>query len=169
MVCNLTLGREKYASVEPEVRRLLDRAEAVRTRLRSNVQADAAAYEGVMAAYRLPRGSDEEKERRGAAIESATRFASEIPLLVAQDCEAVLAMSEEAIGRTNPNVNSDVAAAALLARSGLEAAAASVEINIPTLKDRGLAQELRERLAALRSGLEDRVAVVVERSREHPG
>lgn len=158
MVCNLTLGREKFATAEEAVRGILGRSEDLRSALREGVQADAAAYGALMAAYRLPRGTEAEQARRGETVQAATREAARVPLATAEQCAGVLDLCEEALPITNPNVASDVAVAALLAGTGLEAAAANVEANLASIKDRRYAEDLRGRLAGLRAGREGRPA-----------
>ena len=149
MACNLTVGREKFADVEAEVREILRRADELRARLSQGVSADAAAYSGVIAARGLPRGDDPEKARRAEAIQVATREAARVPLEVAEDCAAVLGLCESAVRITNPHTISDVAVAALLAEAGLHGALMSVEINLASIKDERFAADARRRVAAV--------------------
>src|SRR6187455_1179233 len=80
MVCNLTLGRERYAEFEAEARELQLRADALRERLQTGIDEDAAAYDRVIGTYRLPRVTDEEKAARTEAIQEATHGAALVPL-----------------------------------------------------------------------------------------
>ena len=169
MVCNLTVGRDKFADVERDVRVILERAEELRRRLRAAVQADAAAFAGVMAAFRLPRATDAEQAARGEAIQVATRAAAGTPLEIAEDCAAVLALCEQAVGITNPNAASDIAVAALLAGAALEAGVVNVEVNLDSIKDAEFTADLRQRTAVLRSGREERVAAILNRTRPTGG
>ena len=152
MVCNLTLGRQQFAEVEPAVRSILERAEAAGERLRAGVQGDAAAYGEVVAARRLPRGTDAEQALRCEAIQAATKEAALAPLAVAEACAVVLQLCEQALAVANPNVTSDITVAALLARAALEGAAANVEVNLASLDDERLVAESRRRLAGARAG-----------------
>ena len=161
MACNLTLGRDKFADVEPQIRGVLERSEELRAYLRSGVPADAAAFEAVMAAYRLPRGSEAEQARRSAAIQEATREAALPPLEVAERCASVLSLADELVPICNPNGVSDVAVAALLAGTAIEEAAANVEINLRSIDDERFVTDLRQRLAPLRLGRQERVEEVV--------
>jgi formiminotetrahydrofolate cyclodeaminase len=165
MVCHLTLGREKLAAFQDHAGALLGESEAARTRLQSAIAADAAAYDAVIAAFRLPRSTDEEKARRSDAIQAATREAARVPLQIAEESTAVLALAERAVGRTNPNAASDIAVAALLAGAAIESAAANVEVNLASLKDRAVAAEMGARLAAVRLNREGRINAVVEATR----
>lgn len=165
MVCNLTLGREKLAAFQDHAGALLRESEASRTRLQSAIPADAAAYDAVIAAFRLPRSNDEEKARRSNAIQAATREAARVPLEIAEESAAVLALAERAVGQSNPNAASDIAVAALLAGAAIASAAANVEINLASLKDQAVAAEMRARLAATHQSREARVNAVVEATR----
>ena len=166
MVCNLTLGRDKFAEVGAEVRTILERADGLRARLRDGVTSDAAAYGRVMAALGLPRGDDAEKARRLDAIQAATLEAARVPLEIAEQCSEALALCEDAVGITNPNVVSDVAVAALLAGAGLQAAVVNVEVNLATIKDEAVADALRRRVTVVTAGREARLARVDRQARE---
>ena len=71
MVCNLTLGKEKYAAVQADIAGLLAETEALRHKLTELVDADEAAYGVLSAAYKLPKETDEQKKARSAAIQKA--------------------------------------------------------------------------------------------------
>jgi len=164
MVCNLTLGREKFAAFEDEVATIRSEAVALRERLERGIDEDAAAYDGVMAAYRLPRTSDSDKAARTAAIQEATYEAALVPLALAEDSARVIDLAAQAVGKTNANAASDLAVAALLAAAAVEGAAANVEINLSTLKDERRQATLRERLELARNGRQEQARQVVQRT-----
>lgn len=161
MVCNLTLGRERYADFEADARALQTEADALRMRLERGIDEDAAAYDRVIATYRLPRGSDQEKAARSAAIQKATQEAALVPLALAEASATVIDLAERALGRTNPNAASDLAVAALLGVAALDGAAANVEINLLSLKDELAKAEIAARLAKARNGRREQAARVV--------
>ena len=165
MVCNLTIGRERYAATEAEAWAIRDRAGALVDRLRSGIDEDAAAYDAVMRTYRLPRGSDEEKAARTAAIQEATYEAALVPLALAEAAAQVIALAERALGKTNPHAVSDLAVAALLGVAALDGAAANVEINLASLHDERRKAALAGRLASARDGRREQAARVVEGAR----
>src|SRR5438874_7053789 len=80
MVCNFTVGRPKYAAVEPQVRDLLDQVVASQTQLMALADADADAYLSVRAAYRQPQADDAERAARAVAIEQSMHGATEVPI-----------------------------------------------------------------------------------------
>lgn len=149
MVCNLTIGKKNYAEVEPEMRSVLHDAEALRQRLADMVAEDIAAFNGLMAAYGLPKLSDEEKAARGAAIQHALRAATEAPLACARACAEVIKLSMRAAEVGNRNVISDAGVGALAAQAALRSAALNVDINVPSLQDQAFAKACRDEMDAL--------------------
>jgi len=149
MVCNLTIGKKNYAEVEPEMRAVLHDAEALRRRLADMVAEDIAAFNGLMAAYGLPKLTDEDKTLRGAAIQHALRAATEAPLACARASAEVIALSMRAAEVGNRNVISDAGVGALAAQAALRSAALNVDINVPSLHDAAFAQTCRDEIVAL--------------------
>jgi glutamate formiminotransferase/formiminotetrahydrofolate cyclodeaminase len=104
-------------------------AQEAGARLRSLVDEDAAAYDAVVAAFRLPKASEDEKARRGDAVTAAMRRATEVPLQTAESCLQVLQAAREAADHGNPNARSDAKTGAALAWAGLLGALENVRIN----------------------------------------
>ena len=149
MVCNLTIGKKNYAEVEGEMREVLHDAEALRQRLADMVAEDIAAFNGLMAAYGLPKLTDEDKAARGAAIQHALRAATEAPLACARACAEVIKLSMRAAEVGNRNVISDAGVGALAAQAALRSAALNVDINVPSLQDQEFAKACRDEMDAL--------------------
>lgn len=143
MVCNLTIGRPKFAEHEEDMRRALAEAERLRTEALGLAEDDAEAFSDVMAAYKLPKGTDEERAARSEAIQRGLVAAAEVPLAIAANAAAVIKVAGSILDGSNPNVLSDVAVAASSARSALESAALNVDVNLASIKD----ADERERLA----------------------
>jgi len=135
MVCHFTVGREKYAAVDAQMRRVLDEAEAARARLTEAIAADVRVFDQVMAAYGLPKASDEEKAARSAAIQLALKDATDVPLACARACADVIRLSADAAAHGNTNVISDAGVAVMAAYAGLKSAALNVYINVGNIKD----------------------------------
>lgn len=155
MVCNLTIGRKKYADVESEMRAILEKSEALRASLTQMVTADADAYTKVMAAFRLPRETDEEKAARAEAIQAATKEATLVPLAAARACAQVMALGKPVVEMGNSNAASDAGVGALLARSGLKGAALNVLINLGSLADKAFVAEQEAALHQILAGQDD--------------
>jgi formiminotetrahydrofolate cyclodeaminase len=166
MVCNLTIGKPKYAGYEPAMRVALETATRLRTRGLELAEADAVAFEGVIAAYKLPKGTDEEKAARKEAIQAGLVSAADVPLRTAELAAEVIALAGDVLDGANANVLSDVAVAASSARAALDAAVVNVEVNLASLKDAerrdGLAKRLAEHAGAA-ARAEEIVAAVRER------
>lgn len=135
MVCNLTLGKKKFAGVQQEMGAILHRAEELRAELTRMIAEDAEVFEAVMAAYRLPRKDEEQQAVCAAAIEAASKQATLTPLKVARACAEVITLSRPALEWGNPNLVSDAGAAALCAQAGLKVAALNILINLAAIQD----------------------------------
>lgn len=150
MVARLSLGREVTAP-RAELERLLAEAERERQSLLELAAADAEAYRGVLAAYRLPRSTAEEKDRRREAVEQALRRAAEVPLEVASIAARVLSAAEF-LGREGyPAAATDAGVAERLARAAAAGALANVEVNLESMRDAGTVAALREEVRGLAS------------------
>ena len=149
MMCNLTIGKKNYAEVEGEMRAVLDDAEALRRRLTDMVAEDIAAFDTLMAAYGLPKESDEQKAQRSAAIQAGLKAATEAPLACARASADVIALSLRAAKVGNTNVISDAGVGALAAQAALRSAALNVYITVPSLKDATSASACRSEIDAL--------------------
>jgi formiminotetrahydrofolate cyclodeaminase len=139
MVCNVTLGKKGLEAVESDMKAVRDESEHLRARLTAMVAADIAAFDGLMAAYRLPKTTDEEKSRRSEAIQSNLRAATETPLACARACAEVVKLARRAAEKGFAGVISDAGVGVLAANSALRSAALNVYINAPSLKDRAYA------------------------------
>ena len=145
MVCNLTIGKKNYAEVEAEMREVLGRSENLRHRLTGMINDDVAAFNQVMAAYGMPKNSDEEKARRTAAIQEALKRATQVPLSCAKVSFEVMELAKRAAEKGNVNVVSDAGVAVLAACSALKSAALNVYVNTAAIKDEAFnAQKLAE-------------------------
>lgn len=167
MVCHLTLGKKGYAEAEGEMRAVLDEAERLRARLTAMVGEDATVFAQVMAAYRLPRDTEREREERGLAIQQALRAATEVPLACAGAAAEVMRLCRRIAGIGNRNVISDAGVAVLAAYAALRSAALNVYVNLGSLQDREFAADAERRLGEALSGsdelLEEVYAAVRER------
>lgn len=149
MVANLTIGKEKFAQQEPEVKDLLDEAEEVRQTLLALVEDDAAVFNSFMACYKLPKGTEEEKAARTVAIRKAAKQAAEVPLAIARASYRALMLAQRLVCIGNPGVITDGACSALLARAALRCAEYNVRINLGLTKDEAYKQQVAAELNKL--------------------
>jgi glutamate formiminotransferase / formiminotetrahydrofolate cyclodeaminase len=149
MVARLTVGKRKYAEVEERMTIIIDEAEQLRGKLQASVQTDAEAFNGIMAAFRLPKSSDEEKATRSQAIQDATHHAAEVPLETARMAGQVLGLAVEVAEAGNVNAVSDAGSAGALAQAAIHASGLNVKINATGVKDKDRAQGWLETLAGI--------------------
>jgi methenyltetrahydrofolate cyclohydrolase len=149
MVCNVTIGKKGHEAVESEMKAVRDESEKLRLRLTSMVAEDIAAFDGLMAAYRLPKLTEDDKSRRAAAIQSSLRAATDTPLACARACAEVVALSRRAGEKGYAGVISDAGVGVLAANTALRSAALNVYINAPSLKDRAFADAATAELEQL--------------------
>ena len=150
MVASLSQERPKYAQHAALHEEAVTAARALANRFLVLADEDAAMYGAYVAATRLPRDTDHERQNRDAAISQAARGASDAPYRTVQACADVVGYAEALAGRSNRNASSDLEVAALLSVAASRAAAANVYVNLPAIGDDGTSRELlvaTERLA----------------------
>lgn len=130
MVCAMPRTRGGLPEERARLDQALEQARAAGARLRELVDEDRAAFDGVMAAFRLAKGTDAEKSVRKQAIAAAGRRATEVPLETAERCAEVLEATARAAADGNPNAGSDARTAAAMALAGLLGALENVRINV---------------------------------------
>lgn len=142
MVANLSSHKAGWDVRWEEFSDWAERGQALQRELMVLVDEDTAAFNRIMEAFGLPKGTEEEKAARTAAIQAATLFATEVPLhtMVASTkvFELCRAMAEEG----NPNSVSDAGVGVLAARAAVLGAGLNVKINASGLKDRAKAEAL---------------------------
>jgi formiminotetrahydrofolate cyclodeaminase len=154
MVCNLTIGKKKYADVEGEMKDVLRKAAAVRHRLTGMIQDDVKAFDLVMGAYGMPKETDTEKAEREKAIQAALKQATEVPLACAHAAREVIDLAAIASEKGNVNVISDAGVAVLAGYAALRSAALNVFTNARMITDKTFAEAKLKELNGLLAGAE---------------
>lgn len=162
MVCNLTIGKPKYAAVAAEMQNLLLASEHLRSVLTGMIKADIDVFNQLMACYSLPKQSEAELEYRNLRIQTVLKDATEVPLACAKACAEVLKLSQSAAEQGNLAAVSDAGVAAMAAYGGLKSAALNVYINAKSLKDREFAEAKLAEIAGLLEHTESEVAAIYE-------
>jgi formiminotetrahydrofolate cyclodeaminase len=138
---------------EPQEREALDRTgatlHALRKQLADLVDEDTRAYDTVIAAYRRPKGTDEEKAARKEAVQAAMRTATTVPLETMRACDAAIREAAVVAQHGNPSAASDVFVGVELALAGLRGAEKNVAINIGSLTDEAYREEIASEASAL--------------------
>ena len=135
MVAGLTIGKKKYAEVEAEMQAIRVVAENLRKELTQAVDDDASSFEILMATFKLPKDTEEQKSARNAAVIKATLNAAHVPLHVAEDSVKVMELALKCAKSANVNAISDAMSGFTMARAALSAAGYNVRINIKSLGD----------------------------------
>lgn len=135
MVCNLTIGKKKYAAVEGEMKKILAQAEEMRGLFTALIDEDTQAFNKVMEALGLPKETEPQKALRAAAIREATKEATNVPLEVMKHCIDALALTQQVAASGNVNSVSDAGVSAYMLHAAVEAAALNVRINLNNLND----------------------------------
>lgn len=149
MVARLTIGKKGYEAVEVQMRDILSRSDQLYQQLTVQVDEDAAAFNEVIAAMKLPKANETEAGIRTEAMQKSFRRAAEVPYKAAVNCKEVLDLAAEIASGCNTNVSSDVGVAAELAWAGLQSSLLNVKINLPYLKDEEYVLSMRRQLAFL--------------------
>ncbi|MFH1468593.1 MAG: glutamate formimidoyltransferase [Pseudomonadota bacterium] len=144
MLGNLTVGKKGYEGVWAELDASSVRGQALKEAFLADIDNDTAAFDALMAAYGMPKGTDEEKSARNAAIRKANHEATLVPLGVLERCVEVLPCLEAAM-KGNENARSDAGVAALMCRACAEGAWYNVCINTRNMKDRPFVEMVRAR------------------------
>ena len=149
MVTNLTIGREEFQAVEEDMQEIAQAAADLRTKLQNDIDNDAQAYQAVLAAFKLPRNTDDQKKQRSDAIQQAFKTAATVPLGVARNAIKIMDLAARAITNGNPNAVTDGAVAVLAARTAALAAIYNVKINLSAIKDKAFVAELTREIEEL--------------------
>lgn len=149
MVANLTIGRKEFQAVEAEMKKIAQTAADLRKKLQNDIDNDAQAYQEVLAAFKLPKKTDNEKKRRSRAIQQAFKTAATVPLSVARDALKIMELAFRAITAGNQNAVTDGLVGVLAARTAALAAAYNVKINLSAIKDTVFVAELTREIEEL--------------------
>ena len=145
MVCNLTIGKKKYADVEEEMISLKDKLAGFQKRFITLGKNDNEAFDRVMSAFKLPKEAESEKELRSAKIEKATLGAAEVPADVMKSCTDILPFIKTVVEKGNKNSLSDAGVAVSLIATAAESAYLNVMINCSSLGNQTIAAEIKKR------------------------
>ena len=146
MVCNLTIGKPRYAAHEAVMIEALARATDLRAEAVRLAGEDAAAFGAVAAAYQMPKATETETAARTAAIQDALAGAARVPLKITAVAAEIIEVAGRILEGANVNVISDIGVAAASARAALAGAVLNVEVNVAAMKDENARRSLRDQL-----------------------
>jgi glutamate formiminotransferase/formiminotetrahydrofolate cyclodeaminase len=149
MVCNLTVGKEKYADVQVEIKDILKKCEILRKELTVLIDKDTEAFNDVIKAFKMPKETEKQKEARIKAIQNGYKTAANVPLETAKTCEKILDLAKIIAEKGNQNSITDSAVSAIMARSGVESAILNVKINLGSIKDEKIVKKISSEIDTL--------------------
>ena len=135
MVCSLTLGKEKYKDVQPQVEALIKESEKLRGEMQDLIQKDTEVYGGLSEVYKMPKNTDAEKAARTAKMQEALKLACQVPFEIGLKSLEVAKLAQRAAEIGNVAAVSDAGVAVLLAQACAQSAALNVKINVNSIKD----------------------------------
>lgn len=146
MVGNLTVGKKKYAAVEPQIIKAMETLEGIRADLTELIDKDAEAFGPLAACYGMPRGTEEELAARDQAMQKALVGACEVPLNIMESCLEVLEECSFLAEHGSRLALSDVGCAVAMAHAGVHAASLNVIINVKSITDADRASAYKQRM-----------------------
>ena len=165
MVANLTVGRKGYESVQDEMKAVAASASKLRQKFVRAIDQDSDAYRQVLAAYKLPKTTDAEKETRSRAIQKAFKQAASVPFAVAYDALQLLDLSAEVVEKGNQNAVTDGLVGAMAARTAILGALYNVKTNLSSITDSEFVAKLIKETRELESQVADREKKIFGRVR----
>jgi len=165
MVANLSAGKGEFDDKYETLCSVAERAQVVKDALIRGVDDDTNAFESVIAAMRMPRDTEDERQVRAEAMREGYKVATRVPMANVELCHEALKLCDEMAGIADPQMISDVGTGALLANAGAIAAAYNVRINLPHTKDEAFNAEMQAAVDTLLKAcaeLAASVAAVVE-------
>ena len=161
MVCNLTIGKEKYKDVQEEIIELRKHSEQLRKKLTELIDKDTVAFTEVMTALKMPKETEEQKEKRKHALQKAYKIAAYVPLETGRTCSRILDVAKLVAEKGNKNSITDVAVSALMAKAGVEAAILNVRINLNSIQDSVFVDNISRELNELQQSTSKKTTEII--------
>ena len=155
MVANLSSHKKGWDDRWKEFSEWADKGQVIKKNLIALVDEDTRAFNQIMNAFGLPKGTDQEKVSRSEAIQAATLNAIEVPLKTMKICLESMTIIKEMVKEGNPNSVTDAGVGALCARSAIIGAYLNVKVNGSGLKDKAYMEKTMKEAEALKAAAEN--------------
>ena len=149
MLAALTVNKKGYEQVKPEMEEILSKAESLKEELLDLLQKDTEAFNDASKAFKLPKGTEDEKKRREKAVEGGLKKATEVPLNIMEKSLEVARLAKRVLKKGNEMAISDGAISALFAEAAAIGAMINVRINFSWMKDKEYIAETENKLGAI--------------------
>lgn len=162
MVANLTIGKKKYVEVEADMVKVKELAETYKNEFVNLIDEDAKAFDLVMAGFKLPKETDEEKLARKNAIQDGLKEAARVPYMVAEKAFEIMELSEKVVVMGNSNAVTDGMVSAMMARTAVLSAILNVKINLSSIKDESFVTEYANKIEILEKKAIEKERAILE-------
>jgi formiminotetrahydrofolate cyclodeaminase len=169
MVGELSVGKESNDDIKTEIINYMNECRSLMNGLKESIDKDTDAFNAVMAAFRMPKGTEEEKSKRSKEIQSAFKNAAEVPYNTAVLCLGVMDIATEMLKKGNKNAASDAAVSGLLGYAALNGALYNVKINLNSIKDERYVQQVKKEAENLTLKGEELLSTIKALSQETIG
>lgn len=149
MLAALTVNKKGYEQVKPEMEEILSKAESLKEELLDLLQKDTEAFNDASKAFKLPKGTEDEKKRREKAVEGGLKKATEVPLNIMEKSLEVARLAKRVLKKGNEMAISDGAISALFAEAAAIGAMINVRINFSWMKDKEYIAETENKLGVI--------------------
>ncbi len=166
MVCNLTIGKEKYKKHKKNIKETLNEAEQLRKKLTQLIDEDTNAFNDVIKAFKMPKDTPEQKNKRSKAIQEGYKKAASVPLKTAETCEKIIDLAKIVAEKGNQNSITDAAVSAIMADAGIKSAILNVEINLGSIKDKEYVTKTQEKIKKIEKTSEEKTGKIIKLVRE---
>ncbi|MEW9095041.1 MAG: cyclodeaminase/cyclohydrolase family protein [Clostridiaceae bacterium] len=155
MVANLTIGKKGYEDVQGEMEEVKKVTASYKEKFINYIDEDSESFNKIMAAFKMPKDTDEQKAERTKVVQSAFKGAATVPLNVAKDAFDLLPWAEKVVLKGNQNAVTDGAVAAMSARTAVLSALYNVKINLGSIKDETFVKDVTKEVEELESKVND--------------
>ncbi|MVO71334.1 sugar ABC transporter substrate-binding protein [Paeniclostridium sordellii] len=149
MVCNLTIGKKRYAEHEESVKSILEKAKSLEKDLIGMIDEDAECFLPLSKAYGLPSSTDEEKKIKSETMENALKKACEVPIKIVKVCYKSIKLHEDLVDKGSRLAISDIGVGVQCLRAAILSGQLNVLININSIKDEKYVNEVRNEINSL--------------------
>jgi formiminotetrahydrofolate cyclodeaminase len=154
MVAHLTIGKKGLEAAVDEMKAIVSMASGYRETILNDIDRDSDAFNQVMAAFRLPKKTEEEVKERHLAIQERLKTAALVPLSVAQKAFKIMKMAGTVVIKGNQNAVTDGVVAAMMARTAVLSALYNVKINLTSIEDNAFVKEVDQKVKKLETETE---------------
>jgi formiminotetrahydrofolate cyclodeaminase len=154
MVAHLTIGKKGLEAAVDEMKAIVSMASGYRETILNDIDRDSDAFNQVMAAFRLPKKTEEEVKERHLAIQEGLKTAALVPLSVAQKAFRIMKMAGTVVIKGNQNAVTDGVVAAMMARTAVLSALYNVKINLTSIEDNAFVKEVDQKVKKLETETE---------------